>query len=317
MKRLASMFCLLLTPLLFAHASVQAQDAVTFRYKMNKDDKLIYRNVSDVKQTQKVSGQEVKTTITSKQIDVRTFDSVDEKGNFTIQSENEQLYVKMSIGPLGDYVFDSKSSENEKGSTLGGALTPVYERLLGASVKITHTPRGKVTKVDGLEGLLDDVLKDNPIGQQFASGATEEGATLEFGQTFVEFPEEPVKPGDTWEVPFEIKLPKIGTFKGKKIYTYEGTDKVGSRKTAKLSVTTELSIKIDIDMDGANVTGSLSVSESSGTVHFDPEKGQIVSNKYKMTLAGNLNVSVNGMDIPIEQSQTQTVTTELLEKLPE
>ena len=164
---------------------------------------------------------------------------------------------------------------------------------------------------------MDDVLKDNPIGQQFASGATEEGVKLEFRQTYIQFPEKPVKPGDKWEVPFEMKLPKVGTFKGKYIYEYEGNDKVGRRKTARISVTTELSIEIDIDMSGSKVTGKLSVSESSGTIHFDPEKGQIVSNKYKMTFAGNLNVDVNGMNVPIEQSETHTVTTELLEKIPE
>lgn len=317
MKRLASMFCLLLTPLLFAQASLQAQDAVTFRYKMNKDDKLIYRTVGEVSQTIKIMGMEVKTTITGKDVSIRTLDSVDKKGNFTIQTENKQLYTKMNVGPLGEYVFDSKSSDNEKASMLGAALTRVYERLSGASIKVTHTPKGKITKVDGLKGLLGDVLKDNPLGAQFVAGGTEEGAKLEYGQTFVEFPEKPIKPGDTWEVPFEMKLPKIGTFQGKNVYKYIGNDKVRNRKTAKFSMTSELSIKIDIEMDGAKVTGTLSVSDSSGTVQFDPEKGQIVSNKFKMTLAGNLNVNVNNMDIPIEQEQTHTATIELLDKLPE
>ena len=320
MKLQLQVFCAAAAVLICA-VQASADDAVQFRYKMSKDDSLVFRATSVLKQTQKltVNGVDMTVETAMKTIDVsvRTLGGKDDKGSFKLQSENLSMKIKAKIAQLGEYTFDSKFSDNEKSSTLGMSMTPIYESLSGAIANVTISPLGEVIEVKGLEELLKDALKDNPLGQQFAAGATKDGAKMAYGEFYIQFSEKALKPGDTWEIPFEVKLPKIGTIKGKKIFKYEGPDKVGETKTAKFSAQNELQIDINIDMGQAKVTGSLAVSKSSGTIQFDSERGQVLSSKSTMTMTGDLTVDAGGMTIPVSQTQTQTTIIELLDKLPE
>jgi len=309
--------CLTVAAVMYGSCFAFAEDAVTLRYKMAKDQQQVYRKVETMKQSQSVLNMKIETEINSTEIGTRTLQETDGEGNLRFQSENKSLKVKAKIGPLGEYSFDSKSSDNDKGSDLGAALTPVYERMTGSSMTITHSPRGVVNKVEGFEELLKDVLKDNPIGAQFAGGGSDKAARFGFSEFFPVFSEKPVAPGDRWETPYELELPKIGAVKGKRIYTYVGPDKVGNRKTAKVTISSELAIDLNLDVKGAKVSGKMSIDESKGTLQFDPELGQIVSLENHYTISGNLNVSANGMEIPVTTEQTQRVMLELLPKLPE
>ncbi|MFQ5734877.1 MAG: DUF6263 family protein [Planctomycetaceae bacterium] len=294
-----------------------ADGPVLIRYKFGPKDKLIYRKTSDVQQTQKVNTMKVETTIKSEEILERRLDRIDGQKNFNLENENKRLKVSMKIGPLGKYKFDSTSDENEKGSQLGGALTPVYETLSGAVIKSTITPRGEVLAVKGFAELLAPLLKENPLAKQFVSGGTDKAARLQIAEVFPVFSEKKVKPGGTWDVPFEVELPKLGTAKGKKSYKYEGNEKLKGRMVAKITFTFELVFKLDLAQGGQKITGEMSISKSSGTVYFDVAKGQLVSLTGEYVLGGDLTVSVNGQDIDVRTDQTQKFGVELLDKLPE
>ena len=54
-----------------------------------------------------------------------------------------------------------------------------------------------------------------------------------------------------------------------------------------------------------------------GTAQFDPAAGRLISSKTTMDLSGELTVSVGDQVIPVQTEQTQTTTTELLDRLPE
>jgi hypothetical protein len=300
-------------------AVAQAEDPVKFRYKRNPDEKLIYETLASVDQTQTVNGTDVKNEIKNREISVHTLMEVGEDGNFKVQSENKRLVSNMKISPLGQYKFDSKSSnnENEKGSRLGGALTPLYELLSGAFTTFVQSPRGTVLKVEGLTELLADVIKSDPITAQFGTGATDKGAIANYNQLVIHFPMKAIKPGDAWTEPFEMDLPNIGKIKGETTYTYEGAGKVNDRKTAKFTATTEISVDIDIKMGQADVTGSISATESTGTIHFDQDKGRIVLLTSTMKMEGDMSVEAGGMTFNITLNQTQKLTKKLLDKLPE
>ena len=298
-------------------AVAQAEEPVKFRYKMNKDEKLIYETLSSLDQTQTVNGMDFKNEIKNREVSVHTLLEVGEDGNFKEQAQNKRLVTSMKISTFGQYKFDSKSSDNETGSRLGGALTPLFETLSGSFSTFVQSPRGTVLKVEGFSELLADVLKDNPLAAQFASGASDKGMIANYNQLVIHFPEKAIKPGDTWKDPFEMDLPNVGKIKSETTYRYVGAGKVNGRKTAKFTSTTEISVDVDIKMGQADVTGSISSTESSGTIHFDLEKGRIVSLTSTMKMEGDLTVDVNGMTINVTQSQTQKLTKKLLEKLPE
>ena len=93
----------------------------------------------------------------------------------------------------------------------------------------------------------------------------------------------PVKPGDSWDEPYKIKLPKLGEFEGKRKYTFVGPDKVGDTPTLKITVDTDLSGDLDIDMGATTVTGTFETDSASGTVQFDPATGRILTMDSKQT----------------------------------
>ena len=302
--------------LLLGAGAVSAQEAVLLRYKMDENDKLAYRTTTTMKQTQNFAGQTLQTEFTQSDVSLRTLEKVDEKGNFTLKTENKRLLVKGDLGPAGTYTFDSTSNERARGNVVADAVNPLFDRLSGAILSVTISPRGEVVDAKGYEELIGDIVKDNPVAAQFAGGGSDKAFKMGIAENFAQFAEQPVKPGDKWEVPYEVELPKLGKAQGKRIYTYVGPDKVGERPTAKIDVVHELAFDLDVDSAGTKVTGKLSIDKSSGTVHFDPEKGQLVSLKHDYVLSGDISVETNGNTIPVKTEQNQSSTVELLDKLP-
>lgn len=315
MKTLVRVWCGLLALLVLVGPAL-AQDAIQLKYQFKKGENYIYRQTTKMNQVQKVQNQMVVTEISQNNLNVLTPQEVDAKGNFHIKSENKLFVVKVKIPTLGDYTFDSRKKDNDKGGMLGGSLTPLYEKLSGANVTVVVSPQGKLIEIKGLKELLADVLKDNPLAAQFAGGGGDDAAKISFEELFPALPDKAVSPGDKWDTPFELKLPQVGVIKGKKVYWYQGEGTVGKKKTVRIDVATEMALDLNIEMGGAKITGKMAIDTSKGTIHFDPQAGCVVSIASEYSLGGKLNVNVNGMDIPVGTEQTQQVTLELLDALP-
>lgn len=310
-------FAVWMAVLALAAGEVRADEAVTLRYQLKPGDKTIFQTTTTAVQSQSFNNMDFKTTIKSSDVGVRTCAEVDKDGNFRIQSENKLLKVVNDIAVLGKYTYDSQAAENDKGSAIGGALTPIYDRMKGAVLTVVVSPRGEVVKLEGFQELVADVIKDNPLAQQFAGGGSDDAVKLGVQEQFIVCPEKPVKPGDTWEATFELPLPKLGTVKGKRTYKYEGPDKVGEIPTAKIGITTEFSFDLKIDMDVSKITGTIGTTASEGTAQFDVEKGRLLSLKTKVDFAGDMQVEAGGQSFNISMKQTQETDSRLLDAVPE
>jgi hypothetical protein len=297
--------------------AVHADDGVSLKYKLAKGDKLIYRTKSEMKQSQTIMGMAIENTMTNEGVTSYTVESVDEKGHVHVGVKGERLKVKANFGALGEFSFDSQSSERDKSSVIGAAVTPLFERLSGAVYQATLSLEGEIVEVKGYADLIRDLLENNPLTIQFAGGGTDDAAKEGLREMFPQVSKNAVKPGDTWEVPHEITMPKLGKLKGKTAFRYIGPDKVGDRQTAKIEVTTDTSMELDIDMDGTKVTGKISSNSANGTLQFDVAAGRVISNQSTVSLGGTLNVNVNGMDIPVQNEQMMKSSVELLEKVPD
>lgn len=295
---------------------VRADEAVRLEYKFGPKDEVIYRSTVSLEQKQTVNGMEIVTKVDNTSIDVRTLEKVDEKGQLEIKSENKRINVAIEIGPLGKYEFDSTETEHEKGSTLGSALTPLYETLSGAYLWTTISPRGEVVSTRGYAELVKGVIEENPLAGQFAAGGTDEGHRSAEAQLYPVMPEKPIAVGDEWEGTFDIALPKIGKFDGKTVSKLEKVTKEDGHDIAEISLRTELSIDISLEQGGAKVTGSLSTSKSTGRIRFDVTAGKVLLREDSYTISGNLNVDVANMMLNIPMEQTQSVKIEALDELP-
>lgn len=292
-----------------------ADEAILLKYKPAKGDKAIYKMNFDMKQSQSIMGMKLDNTIKQETIESRVVDSVDADGNATLKVKAERRKMNADFAAAGKFEFDSKSTERDTTSAIGSAVTPLLERLTGSEYELVVNSLGRVTEAKGYAELVGDLIKDNPLAQQFGAVDNKTAAHQE-QRGFIVLSEKPVKPGDQWEVPFDVELTKIGKMKGTITYTFEGPDKVGDRKTVRIGVASNISLELDIDQGVAKVTGTLSTTSSSGTVQFDPVAGRVVSSKQTSGMSGQLSVAVNGMTIPIDNQQENTETLELLDKLP-
>ncbi len=300
-------------------APLPADDAegVKLVYKFNKGEKTLFRTGGELKQVQTINNQKIETTMNTTSFGSRLVDTVDETGAARIKVKTERMTIKSSIAGQTDYEFDSKSTERDKSSAIGAALTPLYERLSGVELELSIAANGEIKDLKGYAEALGDLLKDNPIGAGFTGGGSNDAAKTNAQELFPVMSDKPVKPGDTWGRPVDIDLKGIGKIKGKVTYKYVGPDKLGERATAKITAITDLSIEINLDVTGAKATGTLTSSNSEATVQFDPAAGRVVSYKSTQTIGGQLSIDVNNMTIPLQSDQTQATTYELLDKLPE
>lgn len=312
-----SRYLLVFTFAFTASAAVSAQDGKPFRYKYSTKTPLIYRSTSDIAQSQTAMGKESKNVFKTMEINQYRLVRVASDKSFNLERENKVLLVQINIGRLGEYKFDSKADSNEKGSTLGDALTPVYESLYGAVIKINQRPDGSIVSVKGIEQLLGQVLKNNEIAQQFVSGGSNAGAKANQQMVFPVFSKKPVKVGDTWTSAIDMDIPQIGKATGKRTYKFVETVSQNGRKLAKISCVLTMTVKVDLKMGDAKVTGETKVEKSQGTILFDAAKGQVVSMAEKYTVVGDLKVAANGKDIAVKTKQNQTGKLELLEKVPQ
>jgi hypothetical protein len=300
--------------------SVRADEPVLFKYKVAKGETVHYKTTQSMKQAQSltVNGMTIKqdNSLNQEVIHTRVADEVGSDGKVTFRLKANQRKATAEFGALGKVEFDSKSTKRDTSSLIGAALTPMLERLTGSEYQVYVNPQGKVTAVKGYAELIADIVKTNPLAGQFG-GSDNTAAMMAEQDGFVEFSEKPVSVGDEWEVPFEMEVSKLGKVKGKTTYKYEGPDKVGNRKTVRISMTGETTIEMSIDQGTSKVTGTLTARDQKGTVQFDLVAGRVVSIKQSVTMAGMLSVDVNGMTIPVDNQQEQSKSYELLEKLPE
>ena len=302
----------LLGVLLLAATRGSAEDAVTLRYKFQKDVPHVYQYVTSIEQTQTIGDKKITTKITGDDVSLRTLESIDEKGNFHVKSQNKRLKININSGPLGEYTYDSTRDEQERGTVLGAAVNPVYDALDGTTLKVVYSPLGEVLDVKGYEEALKEVLKNNPLGASISAGGSNKAAKFIFRDMIVALPEKPVTAGDTWESDFEIEMAKQGTAAGTSSYTFAGLETVEGRPLAKITAEYEMTF----DLEFENVSGTLTMSDATGTILFDPERGQIVSKESKLSLSGDLEVQAGGVELTMHQEQQQTTTLKRLEKLP-
>jgi hypothetical protein len=307
----------LLVLMCLAAAPAVAAEPVLLRYKFAKGDQIVYRNTHQEKQQQTIGDMKLDSTTRNEVVVAQVVEEIDGDGNAIIKTKDVSRKTKVD-GQQGKYEFDSKSTERDMASETGAAVTPYLERLTGSEYVVKVSPRGEVIEVKGFAELIADLVKDNPLGALLAGASVDnDGAKHTAQQELVTFSAKPVSPGDTWEDSVETVLKNIGKLKATVVYTYEGDDKVGNRKTLRLGVKTDLTIDLELEVPGAKITGTMSTTSSEGTVQFDPAAGRIVTSTHKIGMSGRLMVDAGGMMIPVDNSEEHVNTSELLEKVPE
>jgi hypothetical protein len=295
-------------------SAVFAQGPVLMKHKFTQGAAQNYKSSDGMKQSQSIMGMKQETSMTQESYFSRTAESVDASGKAKLKVKFSRIKMDGHFGPGIAYKFDSDAKDNDKTGLIGAMVGPAMEKLSKAEYSITVDGQGKVGEVRGFIEQLAELLKANPASAQFLGADSNESAKVKEQQSMFVLSDKPVKVGDTWEVPLNADLGKLGKVSGKTVCKYEGPDQVGNRKTAKISFTTNMAMDLEMDQGPAKVKGRMESTKSSGIAQFDVEKGVLVSLDKSVSLSGKLNISFGGMMLPVDAQQEQTSKLELVEK---
>lgn len=318
MKMLRLLCCLSLIAVFLAEVP-QAAEPVVLQYKMSPGDRLVYRITGELSQTPSANGVPVgaSTSTATTEVVVWTIERIDDAGNFHIRSENKRLRLKMNMGST-DFEYDSakpKEAEEEDGK-FAVMLSSMGDALSGATKTFVMTPRGEIkeAEIKGRAGEMAEMMGEmgTAMLNSFAGVKEEEGGERPRSpgtQEFLILPENPVQPGDTWTAAQELEHSAVDMV-GERVFRYDGPDQVDGRPTVRIDVRHEQTVEIDMGEIGKL---TLSTDSSSGTAHFSPGEGHLISLDTSHTLSGTMPVEIGGLSI----EKTRKATVELLDELPE
>jgi hypothetical protein len=297
---------LTLTAVLLLVASRSAHAQTLLRWKFTPGETLRYVSTLEMTENARIADKipvTVTMTIGFTYDDTWKIKSVDKAGVATIDRTIDRIQMKIQ-GPLtkqgsqGALVdFDSASDKEPTGMAM--MFAPVARTMVKKVTVLRISPRGEVLDAKPPRGLLESVKKALPGVGSFGDFFSADG--LKKAQANIEFPEEPVKKGQTWTHRDDFQFPApLGTLGVEQKYEYLGTDKQsepqkiaitvlmlsGEEKPAKEKPGEEKQRK---QKPGAPLV-KFKANDSSGTIDFDNTQGQILASAMKMKFQAEINV---------------------------
>lgn len=298
-------------------AAAFGQDAVTMKWKFEKN-KTFYQTMSTTtKQDMKVMGQPVNQTQEQTFYFSWTVKDQDKDKNWVLLQKIEG--VKMRIEVAGNPInYDSTKPD----ANANNPLADFFKAIVGSEFTITVTPETKVVKVEGKDKFIDNLSKANsqlkPLLEQILSDdALKQMADPSFGA----IPNKPVKKGDKWTAaPVTLAMGPIGTYKTTNTYTFEGTDEK-DKNLDRIKEDTALEYTPPAATAASSLpfqikSADLKSKDATGSVVFDNQKGRIASSKTSLKLEGALTMTIQGQDTEVQLSQTQETSVQTSDDNP-
>jgi len=292
----------LATLVLLGGLTAPAFGQVKIEWKFKEGDKFYVEEVSNVKSSFQIMGNNIDQTQKTTTI-----------ASYTIKkSTDKEVVMEQKIESVKTKVEGGFGGE-------AGGLDKIMEKMEGAKFTITMDPStGKVTKFEGYKELIKAITEGMEEAGKFVELLLTED-TLKKGSedAFGFLPSKAVDKGDTWKIESTMPLGPFGNFKKNATYTYDGKDDKGEKIGYKLAMTYTAP-----KGDGAaglpfKITkGNLKTDNAKGTILFDAEKGRLVSNTVTMRFGGSLTMDVMGNELTIEMTMDQSSTSRVLNRAP-
>lgn len=257
-----------------AHAAGTGQQ-VEPRWKFDEGQRLVYRmsNTSETEMPNNM-GVMVSETIITTAWEVL---EVDGNGGATVRVANERMQMNMQSA-MGSVQVDS-ADEAPAGDPMTRALTG----MAGTSYTLVFDADGKIQEVRGLEEMRDRLVEAsggaaNPMASQiFDQIASEEGIKNMMQQGFAAFPDEPVAPGDSWDMSFDMAMPMIGTMSTTTTLTLNRVEQRDASRVAVIDMSSAMVVTPPEDPDSP-AAGMMELGDVSatGTMEWDLDGGHLL-----------------------------------------
>ncbi len=262
---------ILLTLALLAGFPVQAQQKALLRLSLEKG-KTYY---SEMKVDQSID-------ITSEQgAPVSVKQSMTFGYSMVVAEENtEEQVIRTSYEKIKFRAINAEyDSENAAVST--PALASVFRQLLGKSFTLKINKQGRITSVEGIDGIVSALLKESPadpgLQQLLKSTFTDQKFLDDFSKSFSIFADHPVKPGDSWTKTISSAL--FGSTENKLNYTLQKL----TPSTAGIVISNEIKVALEVKQTKTQLSGT-----GNGTIEVDRKSGFPLASTLISRMSGTL-----------------------------
>lgn len=231
-----------------------------------------------------------------------------EEGNFVMDVCYTKLSMSMS-SPANPMMNMSGSSETPDADDM---FSPMLAIMTGKTFQMTMKPSGAIAKIEGLEKMYEgfadlETFKSLPpevyeqiVGQVKKSYGGSFKRNMEMGTAM--FPEEPVSPGDSWDMDFflddEISM-NMRT-------NYTLVEKTADRIVIRAETTVDTGDSA-IEMNGMSIKYNLGGTMSS-EMKLDPASLWTVASESRMGIEGSLSVSHPQMSMEVPMKFESTIS---------
>ena len=291
-----------ITMLVASATATFAQD-VTLQYRWTKGEEIKYRLVQQTTTT--ISGfpgtaGEMNAEVNVTQVLQTRVNELGPDGAATLDYRFESARWEMK-SPMFTMIYDSASPETS-GAGIPAPMKDVLSAMIGQSLIVVVSPQGEVRKVEGADALFDKMIKSlppnpamAPMMQALRNSFSNEGMRTTLSQSYTQFPDRSLKPGDTWQSAVTAPNPIAGPVTTTIVFTLASIEGGGMDRTAR--ITTKISVKNDLTAAPATPLGmrmQFGESTGDGEVVFDAARGRVRRATTRTTIP--MEVSGTGAD---------------------
>lgn len=189
--------------------------------------------------------------------------------------------LRTTLAPAGQAQMQADSANKNQGGPLADLMAPLFDVIIDKPIRMKIHPTGEISDVQLPRGMAEELKK-------IAASAAQSLFSEDFLKQVIQasspdFSPKPVSIGQTWTTTRETTNPKLGKQTTKTTYKYEGLEKRGDRKLAKISPRAEISFDAAKNAEGS---AEIAKQNTSGAIYLDVEAGKLVESdvKSRMTL---------------------------------
>jgi len=298
---------------------------VTLSYRWTKGETVRYRMIQQ--STTTISGLPGGMgDMTIDQSNIQTIrteaEDITPDGTTTLRQTHESVKVEMN-GPMGMMSYDSANPETSD-NPMNAMLKGIFTAMIGESFTLVIAPTGAVQKVEGVSKLAEKMFKAIPqdpasagIINGLKSNISDDAMRNMFTQAFAQFPDRPLKPGDTWNSQFTTTNPMLGAMTTSTTSTLKAVEGDGSNRVARIA--TSVTMKQDATKPAQpNPMGfSMQMDDSVGEGEqlFDATTGRLRRSTTRATMPLTMSgAGPDGTPMTMKTNVKTTITVELVQQ---
>jgi hypothetical protein len=307
---------------LLSGSSVAAlRQDVALTYRWTKGETVRYRIVQQ--NTTTISGLpggmgDLAIDQTSTQTIRLAAEDISADGTTTIRHVFESVKMEMN-SPMFAMSYDS-AKPDAGDDPMTAMLRRVMTPIIGESFTLVMAPTGEVQKVEGLTKLTEKMFQGLPQDPAVAgildgvkANLSDDAMRSTFTQTFAQFPNKPLKTGETWNTQISVPNPMLGGLITSTTSTLKSLEGEGSKRVA--TIVTASTIKQDsskpAQANPMGLTAQMGNGVGDGEHIFDAGTGRFRRSTTHVSIP--MTMSGTGPDGTVLSMKTSIKTTTTVE----